>query len=129
MCIIFWHILRNFWPINNTIFEFYNPPPSSSSDRLRSNWEGTVRSKNYTAFLQWQDFQCQGICDLSFLGYCTISVISQESIIELRNTLSKTDSQDTSSGILKFSDLLNLTWIWLILHRKSKVIYDLGHES
>jgi hypothetical protein len=47
-------------------------------------------------------------CDLTFWVYCTILALSQKSIIELRNTLSKTDSQDTAPGILKFSDLLNL---------------------
>jgi hypothetical protein len=57
-----------------------------------------------------------------------ISVISQKSIIELRNTLSKKDSQDTAPGILIFSDLLNLKYFSVILHPKSKVIYDLGHE-
>jgi hypothetical protein len=50
------------------------------------------------------------ICDRTFWVYCTISALSQKSIIELRNTLSKTDSQDTAPGILKFIDLLNLNF-------------------
>jgi hypothetical protein len=37
----------------------------------------------------------------------TISEISQTSTIELRNTLSKTDSQVTAPGILTLSDLSN----------------------
>jgi hypothetical protein len=48
------------------------------------------------------------ICDLTFWVYYTISAQSKKSIIQLRNTLSKTDSSDTAPGILKFSDLLNL---------------------
>ncbi len=50
------------------------------------------------------------ICDLTFWVCFTISTlhVSQKSIIELRNTLGKIDSQDTAPGILKFSDLLNL---------------------
>ncbi len=49
--------------------------------------------------------------DLTYLVYCTISVISQKSISELRNTLSQTDLQDTAPGILRVSDLLNLTFV------------------
>jgi hypothetical protein len=45
---------------------------------------------------------------LLFLFYCTISGINQKSIIELSNTLSKTDSQNTAQGKLIFSDLLKL---------------------
>ncbi len=48
------------------------------------------------------------IYDLTCLVF-TISVTSQKSIIELRNTLRKTDSQDTAPGIIIFSDFLNLT--------------------
>ncbi len=49
------------------------------------------------------------LCDLTFWVYCTISSLIQKCIIELRNTLSEIDSQDTAPGILKFSDLLNLS--------------------
>jgi hypothetical protein len=68
------------------------------------------------------------MCDLTILVHCTISALSPKSIIELRNTLSKTDSQDTAPEILKFSDLLNLNFFSIILHQKSKVKYDLGRE-
>jgi hypothetical protein len=107
-------------------------PPPLCPNRLRSNREEAVRSKNYIAFLYdlETDISCEVrntklstasstwistakgtkvICDLTFWVYCTISALSQKSIIQLINTLSKRDSQDTAPGILKFSDLLNLT--------------------
>ncbi len=66
--------------------------------------------------------------DLTFLVYCTISVVSQKSIIELRNTSAKQIHKTLLQGILKFSHLLNLKFVWVLPHHKSKVIYDLGHE-
>ncbi len=48
------------------------------------------------------------IRDLAFLVYCTSSVISiyKKNIIELRNTDNKTNSEDTTPGILIFSEAL-----------------------
>ncbi len=47
--------------MNNTSFKFYTtPPPPLRPNSPRSNREGAVRSKNYIAFLEWQDFHCQG---------------------------------------------------------------------
>jgi hypothetical protein len=78
----------------------------------------TGRKLSY--FLDWSRSSAYTVCDLTFLVYCTMSVISQKSRIELRNNLSKPDSQDTAPGILKFSDLLNLKCFWLILHKKGR---------
>ncbi len=106
MEIIFWWILCKFWSMNNTIFEFYTtPPPPLCPNSPRSNREGAVSGRISTA---------KGpkvICDLTFWVYFTISALSQKSIIELRNTLSKIDSQDTAPGILKFWDLLNFKFL------------------
>ncbi len=132
MEIIFWWILCKFWSINNTIFKFYTIPPplfarTGQGQIERVPWE--VRTILH--FLSGRIISAKGpkvICDHTFWIYFTISALSQKSIIELRNTLSKIDSQDTAPGILKFRDLLNLKFFWVILHRKSKVIYDLGSE-
>jgi hypothetical protein len=52
--------------------------------------------------------QVHAEADKTDLHNRTLSVISQEGIIEIRNTLSKINSQDAAPGILIFSDLLNL---------------------
>jgi hypothetical protein len=98
-----WWILCNFWSIKHKIFGFYATPPPSSLP------EGAVRSKNYIAFLPWQDFHCHSYMWPYFLGFCTIfSALSQKSIIELRNHLKQnrfTRHCSRNTKILKFSEL------------------------
>ncbi len=61
------------------------------------------------------------ICDLTFLVYCASSVRSIKNIIELRNTENKTDSEDTTPGILIFSKVL------YIFFKSNSLLKKQGH--
>ncbi len=108
---------------NNTIFFILDnlcPPPSSSEQAKVKQRRGSDKEELYclssvAGFPLPRDLR-------SYVTLLFWFIVNQKSIIELRNTLSKTDLHGIAPGILKFSDLLNWNF-WVISIKKQGLIW------